>query len=60
MATRREQDHIFQWRSRYAGVSVLDVKRLRELEVENSRLERMYADLALEHAAINDVLARTL
>ena len=37
-----------------------DVKRLRELEVENSKLKRMYADLALENAAIKDVLNRKL
>lgn len=50
----------FKWRSNYAGASVPDVKRLRELEVENSKLKRMYADLALENAAIKDVLARKL
>ncbi len=39
-----------------AGASVSDVKRLRELEAENAKLKRMYADLALENAAIKDVL----
>ena len=48
----------FKWRSKYAGASVSDVKRLRELEGENAKLKRMYADLALENAAIKDVLAR--
>lgn len=37
-----------------------DVKRLRELEGQNAKLKRMYADLALENAAIKDVLARKL
>jgi transposase InsO family protein len=32
---------------------VSDVRRLRELETENAKLKRMYADLALENAAIN-------
>ena len=50
----------FKWRSKYAGASVPDVKRLRELETENTKLKRMYADLALENAAIKDVLARKL
>jgi putative transposase len=50
----------FKWRSKYAGASVPDVKRLRELEAENAKLKRMYADLALENAAIKDVLARKL
>ena len=50
----------FKWRSKYGGASVADVKRLRELETENAKLKRMYADLALENAAIKDVLNRKL
>lgn len=50
----------FKWRSKYGGATVSDVKRLRELEAENSKLKRMYADLALENAAIKDVLSRKL
>jgi len=50
----------FKWRSKYAGATVNDVKRLRELEAENTTLKRMYADLALENAAIKDVLGRKL
>lgn len=50
----------FRWRSKYGGATVSDVKRLRELETENTQLKRMYADLALENAAIKDVLHRKL
>jgi putative transposase len=50
----------FKWRSKYGGATVADVKRLRELEHENAKLKRMYADLALENAAIKDVLNRKL
>ena len=50
----------FKWRSKYGGASVSDVRRLRELEAENAKLKRMYADLALENAAIKDVLNRKL
>ena len=50
----------FKWRSKYGGASVSDVKRLRELDVENAKLKRMDADLALENAAIKDVLNRKL
>ncbi len=35
-------------------------KRTKELEAENARLKRMYAELALENAAIKDVLSRKL
>ena len=50
----------FKWRSKYGGATISDVKRLRELEAENAKLKRMYADLALENAAIKDVLNRKL
>ena len=50
----------YQWKSKYAGMSVSELKRVKELEAENSRLKRMYAELALENAAIKDVLSRKL
>ena len=50
----------YTWKSKYAGVAVSELKRMRELEVENAKLKRMYADLALENAAIKDVLNRKL
>jgi putative transposase len=48
----------FNWKSRYSGASVSDLKRLRELEAENAKLKRMYSDLALENAAIKELLQR--
>lgn len=50
----------YKWKAKYAGVEVSDLKRMRELEAENTQLKRMYADLALENAAIKDVLNRKL
>ncbi len=50
----------YVWKSRYGGTSVAELKRLKELEAENAKLKRMYADLALENAAIKDVLSRKL
>lgn len=50
----------FNWRSKYGGASVKDLTRLKELEAENAKLKRMYAELALENAAIKDVLSRKL
>ena len=50
----------FNWKSKYAGATVADLKRMKELEAENAKLKRMYADLALENAAIKDVLTRKL
>lgn len=46
------------WKSTYGGAFVAELKRLRELEAEHAKLTRMRAELALEYAAINDVLSR--
>ncbi len=50
----------FNWRSRYAGASVSELKKLKEIKDENAKRKRMYADLALENTAIKDVLSRKL
>jgi putative transposase len=41
-------------------VGVSELKRMKELESENAKLKRMYAELALENAAIRDLLSRKL
>jgi putative transposase len=48
----------FNWKSKYGGTTVNELRRLRELEAENAKLKRMYAELALEHAALKDVVNR--
>jgi len=50
----------YGWRSKFGGLQVNEAKRLKELEAENAKLKRMYAELALENAAIKDVLSRKL
>lgn len=50
----------YQWRSKYAGTTPSELRRMKELEAENGKLKRMYAELALENAAIKDVLQRKL
>ena len=49
---------LFKWRGKYGGATVNDVKRLCELEHENAKLKKMYSVLALQNAAIKDVLNR--
>jgi len=46
----------YNWRSKYGGMSVSDVKRLKELEAENQKLKRLVADQALEVLALNDLV----
>lgn len=50
----------YQWKSKYGGMEASDLRRVKDLESENSRLKRMYADMALENAAMKDLIAKKL
>lgn len=50
----------YNWKSKYGGLEASDVKRLKELQGENSQLKRLYADLALENTALKDLIDRKL
>jgi putative transposase len=50
----------YKWKSKYGGLDASDLKRLRELEAENSKLKRMYADLSLENDALKDLISKKL
>lgn len=47
-----------QWKSKYGDLEAFDLKRLRDMESENAKLKKMYAELALENAAIKDLLGK--
>lgn len=48
----------YQWRSKYGGMDVSDLQRMRELEQENARLKRMYADLSLDNSILKEMLTK--
>ena len=48
----------YNWRSKYAGLEVNEAKRLRELEQENNKLQRLLAEKLLEVDAMKDVLSK--
>jgi putative transposase len=50
----------YKWRQRYGGLDVNELKRVKELEDENNRLKRMYANLSLVHEALKDAVAKKL
>jgi len=50
----------YKWKARYGGLDVNELKRMKEVETENSKLKRMYADLALENRALKDLIDRKL
>jgi putative transposase len=49
---------IYAWSSRYAGMEVAELKRLRQLEDENNRLKKMYATLSMDHELLKEVLEK--
>ena len=48
----------YNWKKKYSGMDNQELKRLKELEEENRRLKHMYADLALDHKILKDVLSK--
>ncbi len=50
----------YKWKSQYSGMSVSHQAQMRQLQQENHVLKRMYADLALVHHALKDVVERKL
>jgi putative transposase len=52
------QGTFFRWRSKYSGVGIPEVKRMRELEHDNSRLMRLLATRDLEIDAMKQVLKK--
>ncbi len=50
----------YKWRQRYGGMEATDLKRLKELEEENSKLKRMYANLALDLEAAKYIIEKKL
>lgn len=48
------------WKAKYGGLDVNQLKRLKELESENSRLKKMFADLSLVHDALKDAVEKKL
>ena len=54
------QQTYYRWRKKYGGLMPSEVQRLKMLEDENGRLKRMVADLSLDKAMLQDVLAKKL
>lgn len=50
----------YKWKSKFGGLSVSELRRNRELEVENSKLKRMYAEMAMENHALKDLIEKKL
>lgn len=50
----------YNWRHKYGGMEVSDVKRLKQLEEENRKLKELVADLSLDNKVLKDILSKNL
>jgi putative transposase len=50
----------YNWRKKFAGLMPSEMRRLRQLEEENQRLEKLVADLALDKEMLQDVIRRKM
>lgn len=48
----------YKWKSKYGGLDASDLKRLKELEAENSELKKMFADLSLENKGLKALIEK--
>lgn len=51
---------LYQWKRKYGGLEVNQLRRLKELEEENAKLKRMYANLALDNDILREVIEKKL
>jgi len=46
----------YKWRSKFGGMAASMIKRLKELEAENARLKKIYADVQLQNELIKEAM----
>jgi putative transposase len=54
------QAAFYKWRQRYGGMEAKELKRVKELEEENAKLKRMYANLALDLETARYIIEKKL
>lgn len=54
------KDTYYKWKRKYSGMESGDIKKMRELEKENAKLKKMYAEMALMNEALKDVIEKKL
>lgn len=54
------QATFFNWKKRFAGLGPSELRRLRQLEEENTRLKKLVADLSLDKIMLQDVVRRKI
>jgi len=54
------QATFYNWKAKYGGMEVREVKRMKELEIENAKLKKMYAEISMENYALKDLIEKKL
>ncbi len=54
------EKRIYRWKTKYGGMDAHELKRIKELEAENLKLKKMYAELAILNEALKDVIEKKL
>ncbi len=54
------QATFYNWKSKYGGMNASQLKRLKELEEENLKLKKMYAESSLHNHALKDLIEKKL
>lgn len=50
----------YNWKKKYGGLGISELRRLKQLEEENMRLKRMVADLSLDKQMLQEVIQKKL
>ena len=48
----------YRWKKQFAGMGTVEIRRLKQLEEENTKLKRLVADLSLDKTMLQDVLRK--
>ena len=48
----------YNWKKKFGGLGITELRRLRQLEEENSQLKKLVADLSLDKQILQDVLKK--
>ena len=54
------QATFFNWKKRFSGLGPSELRRLRQLEEENTKLKKLVADLSLDKVMLQDVVRRKI
>jgi putative transposase len=54
------QASFYTWKKQYAGMGVQELRELRQLRDENSRLKRLVADLSLDRQILQEIVSKKL